>query len=107
MNEITCKVCGNKFTPFKSKRYEVVIPTTSFGIYSGQPMIGEAFDCPMCGCQHIVNHRYKTVAEAQKCTEKSICHSCREYKSEGEACDHCGAINNYMYFNPAWKDEGE
>ena len=59
MNEITCKVCGNKFTPFKSRKYEVVIPTASFGIYNGEPRIGEAFDCPMCGCQHIVNTRYK------------------------------------------------
>lgn len=58
MNEITCKVCGNKFTPFKSRKYEVVIPSSSFGLYSGQPRIGEAFDCPMCGCQHIVNTRY-------------------------------------------------
>lgn len=62
MNEITCKVCGDTFTPFKSRRYEVIIPPISFGLYS-QPKIGEAFDCPMCGCQHIVNTRYKTVKE--------------------------------------------
>lgn len=59
MNEITCKVCGYEFIPFKSKKYEVVIPSYSFGLYSGLPRIGEAFDCPMCGCQHIVNTRYK------------------------------------------------
>ena len=63
MNEITCKVCGNKFTPFKSRKYEVVIPSPSFSFYDGQPRIGEAFDCPMCGCQHIVNTRYKNAKE--------------------------------------------
>ena len=53
MNQITCKVCGDKFTPYKSRKYEVVIPSLV-----GPSMIGEAFDCPMCGCQHIVNKRY-------------------------------------------------
>jgi hypothetical protein len=53
MNDIVCKVCGDKFMPCRSKRYEVVIPSMM-----GPSMIGEAFDCPYCGCQHVVNKKY-------------------------------------------------
>ena len=53
MEEIKCKVCGDTFTPFKSRKYEVVVTSPLGGNY-----ISEAFDCPMCGCQHVVNRRY-------------------------------------------------
>ena len=68
MNEITCKVCGNKFTPFKSRKYEVVIPSMV-----GPSRIGEAFDCPMCGCQHIVNTRYKELNLLTAENKEGIC----------------------------------
>lgn len=61
MNEITCKVCGDKFTPYKSNKYEIVIPSMI-----GPDMIGEAFDCPWCGCQHVVNKKYMAVEDFKK-----------------------------------------
>ena len=53
MNSITCKVCGREFYTFKNDKYEVVIHQAF-----GPDMIGEAFDCPSCGCQHVVNKKY-------------------------------------------------
>jgi hypothetical protein len=61
MNYIKCKVCGDKFTPWKSNKYEVIIPNMF-----GPDSIGEAYDCPWCGCQHIVNTKYMTAEEHLK-----------------------------------------
>lgn len=67
MNDIKCKVCGDNFTPYKSNKYEVVIPSMF-----GPDSIGEAYDCPWCGCQHIVNTKYMTVEEHLKKMSKLI-----------------------------------
>ena len=61
MSEIECKICGNKFTPYRTKKYEVVIPSTF-----GPDRLGEAFDCPHCGCQHVVNYKYRTPEEYKR-----------------------------------------
>lgn len=54
-----CKICGAEFMLKKENRYlckEVVsIPDTFNGKKS---IIHEAFDCPVCGCQNVVNERY-------------------------------------------------
>ena len=55
-----CKVCGkhmnlnkkNKYEIVKD-RYEILEPTKGFV----SQIIYEAFDCPRCGCQNIVNVR--------------------------------------------------
>jgi len=48
-----CKVCDKHVNLNKKNRYEIRIP--SFGFE--RPTIYEAFDCPHCGCQNIVNIR--------------------------------------------------
>ena len=51
-----CKVCGEKLRLDKERRYEVVKIPTGLGIFSGErTTVFEAFDCPKCGCQNIVN----------------------------------------------------
>lgn len=51
-----CKVCGKRLRLDKEGRYEVVIVPTGIGVFSGEhTTVFEAFDCPRCGCQNIVN----------------------------------------------------
>jgi len=51
-----CKVCGEKLRLDKECRYEVVQTPTVFGVFAGDyKKVFEAFDCPRCGCQNIVN----------------------------------------------------
>ena len=56
-----CTVCGKRFNPKKTQRYEVS-PETDVGILeslfkSETTKIIECFDCPRCGCQNAVNTR--------------------------------------------------
>lgn len=51
-----CKVCGGRLRLDKECRYEVVTVPTIIGVFSGEhTTVFEAFDCPKCGCQNIVN----------------------------------------------------
>lgn len=53
-----CKVCGEKLRLDKEYRYEVVkIPDTMGVLLGCKREVFEAFDCPKCGCQNIVNVR--------------------------------------------------
>lgn len=46
--DLVCKVCGREFTPFATRRKEIV--TKSGRHY-------DTFDCPRCGCQVVVQER--------------------------------------------------
>ena len=50
-----CKVCGKRFALAKENKYEIVKEPTGLGVLTEQTKIYEAFDCPRCGCQNIVN----------------------------------------------------
>ena len=51
-----CKICGERLRLDKEYRYEVVKVPTALGVLGGQhTTVFEAFDCPKCGCQNIVN----------------------------------------------------
>ena len=54
-----CKICGKRFKLEKENRYEAIkMPTGIVGVMAGErSTIYEAFDCPKCGCQNIVNIR--------------------------------------------------
>ena len=52
-----CKVCGKKFKLTADKRYEVVKRPVGFSCLTTAPVTYEAFDCPHCGCQNVVNVR--------------------------------------------------
>lgn len=49
-----CCVCGKKFELRKENRYEVMDHSIN-AIFNQNS--NEAFDCPYCGCQNIVNKR--------------------------------------------------
>ena len=54
---IACKVCGLEFLPMNDEgRYTVQRLDGTFG---------DAFDCPQCGCQVIVNERYERVKQTE------------------------------------------
>lgn len=61
-----CKVCGKRFKLLKEKRYEVTNVTTTITALIGTNTVNEAFDCPKCGCQNVVNVRNKGVMNNDK-----------------------------------------
>lgn len=54
IRKIRCKVCHYRFMPKTENKKVIVEPATINNIFSGRKYY-EAFDCPMCGCQNIVN----------------------------------------------------
>lgn len=54
-----CKVCNEFFELKKEDRYDVTkLPAGgTFGTLFSNPVAYDAFDCPYCGCQNIVNVR--------------------------------------------------
>lgn len=49
-----CAVCGKRFKLKKENKYETIKYSDEiFGFK--RPILYEAFDCPKCGCQNIVN----------------------------------------------------
>lgn len=55
-----CKVCGVNFALDKSNKYIVIDDYVAIS-FSGRKMF-EAFDCPVCGCQNIVNERKSRIS---------------------------------------------
>ena len=60
---LKCKVCGIKLRPTTWRKYTVVDNKTT-GVVAAivgteNPIIYDAFDCPNCGCQIIVNERLR------------------------------------------------
>ena len=61
-----CKVCNKRFKPWAQRRYEVIKEPAPLEALAKKAVIFEAFDCPRCGCQNIVNIREP---EIDKCEE--------------------------------------
>lgn len=65
-----CKVCDREFKLTKDRHYIAVAKTkTGLAAVSGgeQPSMFDAFDCPFCGCQKLVNVRERVhIAEEEK-----------------------------------------
>lgn len=62
-----CKVCGRRFNPEKAHKYEIVRSNGLSGAILGNALTRhEAFDCPKCGCQNVVNLREISVEEYMK-----------------------------------------
>lgn len=70
----TCKVCGRDFPLLAEEHYIARNPDREGGqigvIIAGkdEPAIFDAFDCPHCGCQNVMQER-KFVFEATVFTE--------------------------------------
>lgn len=61
-----CKICGCEFTPVIDKHYIARDAgesglATAFKTLEGK--IYDAFDCPLCGCQIVVQERKRIFAE--------------------------------------------
>lgn len=52
-----CKICEKEFELKKEKKYLATEKVATFGTLAKLPKTFEAFDCPYCGCQNIVNIR--------------------------------------------------
>lgn len=67
---IKCNVCGEQVELRKENRYEVLIKAStlqkSFGI---KDRLYEAFDCPNCGCQMLMQERFPAAKEEVKVAE--------------------------------------
>ena len=50
-----CKVCGKRFRLKKDNKYIVKVSPHGLACLTDAPRYYEAFDCPKCGCQKIVN----------------------------------------------------
>ena len=58
-----CKVCKKRFKPTKEDRYEVAESKSIIGAIATAEKKYDAFDCPHCGVQHLVNVRLERVKE--------------------------------------------
>nr|DAL28802.1 MAG TPA_asm: RimK-related lysine biosynthesis protein, Probable-dependent amine/thiol ligase family Amino-group [Caudoviricetes sp.] len=52
-----CKICGKEFELKKENKYLVTEKIAAFGALTELPKTFEAFDCPHCGCQNVMNIR--------------------------------------------------
>lgn len=52
-----CKVCKKKFNLKKENKYQIYVAPVGLNCIVEGGKTFEAFDCPMCGCQNIVNIR--------------------------------------------------
>lgn len=66
-----CKICGKRFRLRIENKYDVRKTAGLSDVLSGKTTntVYECFDCPICGCQNIVNVREK---EISKIKEKKV-----------------------------------
>lgn len=60
-----CKICGKRFKLIKENRYLATEKTGALAVLAKPSKIFEAFDCPRCGCQNIVNIRDEEVMKSE------------------------------------------
>lgn len=60
-----CKICGKEFELKKEKKYLATEKVETFGTLAKLPKTFEAFDCPHCGCQNIVNIREEEATKSE------------------------------------------
>ena len=66
---IKCKICNKRFKALAQKRYEVIKVPAPLEVLVKNPIIIEAFDCPRCGCQNIVNVRETEINNCEEVNE--------------------------------------
>lgn len=65
-----CKICEKEFELIATNKYKVkaassVMTKAMFG--NDKTTVYEAFDCPSCGCQNVVNEVYPKYKEENEC----------------------------------------
>ena len=72
---IKCKVCGCEFFAVADKHYiardECKIGFGSAFQVNDEPKFYDAFDCPMCGCQAIMQERKRDFTDFAECEEET------------------------------------
>lgn len=65
MEKIKCRVCGFEWTPTKEDHYiaREGMQAIVFVKEPGEPVLYDAWDCPVCGAQFAVEGRKRTVEE--------------------------------------------
>lgn len=67
---VKCSICGEQVELRKENRYEVVIEAgTLQKSFGAKDHLYEAFDCPYCGCQMLMQERFPAKSEI-KITEE-------------------------------------
>lgn len=94
----TCKVCGRDFALMIEEHY-VARDLEKKGVLSalsGEVESGEydAFDCPHCGCQNIMQSRKPALYYKGECPcEYGICDECDNVEEDGDAPVHDGCVD--------------
>lgn len=60
-----CKICEKEFELKKEEKYLATEKVAAFGTLAKLPKTFEAFDCPYCGCQNIVNIREEEATKSE------------------------------------------
>lgn len=69
---VKCSICGEQVELRKENRYEVLIKASALQKYFGiKDQLYEAFDCPNCGCQMLMQERFQAKEEV-KVTEDDL-----------------------------------
>ena len=76
-----CKVCGRPFALNAEEHYVTErAPGSVPGIFMvGREIFADAFDCPHCGCQNVLQERKRICP-----CEYGICDECEEEEDEDE-----------------------
>ena len=75
MKKIKCKVCECEFIPEKKAHY-IARANDKTGIVAtiqsnDEPDLFDAFDCPQCGCQAIMQERKRIMEDVEDEAEES------------------------------------
>lgn len=117
---VKCSICGEQIELRSENRYEVVIEAgvlqKSFG---AKDQIYEAFDCPHCGCQMLMQERFPVKNEIKIAEERKDECDNRHIKSDndvdGTKTDKQNKVVTKSGFfdckcdaiEPKWKDDAE
>lgn len=84
---VKCSICGEQVELRKENRYEVIIEAgTLQKSFGAKDHLYEAFDCPKCGCQMLIQERFPVpVKEEIKVTEGCQYDGCYIESDEDES----------------------
>lgn len=110
----TCKVCGRDFALIAEEHY-VARGTEEKGIlpaFSGkdEAELFDAFDCPHCGSQNVMQVRRRSVApcDCSSCEEGGCC-TCKyaNVSIRDEPCNNCKYSYSSQYERTNDKEDGD
>lgn len=100
-----CFVCGSDFILNATDKYIVNVPASavSKALLGTNDKIFEAFDCPCCGCQNLVNERFGAeelpAIEDDLSIEEHMYGDCNCCEKDGSNCSCGGHIEDHNGFD--------